>query len=304
MVADDGCMPFDGGPGDELAAFWREANCLACAKPMEALPLDRAAMAQHYLVQVLTSGKATRGFAGKHFSAGIGDICIVDLAQPQLIDAEANATLLMHLPRRSLDDAVGSQSLHGVVLKADRPMTPLIAAYLSSLCVLQAPLSEMQALAAQEAMVTLLSAALKDQRTDDAVRTSSLGTRLRQSILEFIAQNIYLLELSPDFLCRRFNVSRAHLYRAFAKDGGVAKVLRNMRLDAAYRELTQVAHAARSITEIAYSLGFSGGNQLLRSFRSRFGVTPSEARAASGVRPPPPGVEAPSLSDIDIDIDA
>jgi AraC-like DNA-binding protein len=49
--------------------------------------------------------------------------------------------------------------------------------------------------------------------------------------------------------------------------------------------LTQADHASRSITELAYTLGFSSGNQLLRSFRARFGVTPSEARA-QGARTP------------------
>nr|WP_225737270.1 helix-turn-helix domain-containing protein [Dyella acidiphila] len=118
---------------------------------------------------------------------------------------------------------------------------------------------------------------------DDGHAVPSLGTRLRQTIVDFIARNLYLSELSPEFLCRRFNVSRAHLYRAFAADGGVAKVLRDMRLDAAYGELTDAGRATRSITEIAYSLGFSSASQLLRSFRTRFGITPKEARAHGGV---------------------
>jgi AraC-like DNA-binding protein len=158
-------------------------------------------------------------------------------------------------------------------------MTSLITGYLRGLCSLDAPLPDAQSAVAEEAAVSLLSSALRSAAPDGVADTAVLMVGLRQRILEFVADNIYSSELSPDFLCRRFNVSRAHLYRAFAREGGVAKVLRDTRLDAAHHELTQNIAAPRSITEIAYSLGFSSSNQLLRSFRTRFGVTPSSARA-------------------------
>ena len=233
-----------------------------------------------YLLQLLTPnsppGDVTRG----HVSAEAGDICILDLAQLPDSQIGAPSTLSMAVPRQVLEKAIGSRNLHGTVLKSHGAMTPLIAAVVCGLRSLPTPLSRMQATAAQEALLTLLSAALKDEAPDEVADATPLGTGLRQRIVEFITRNVHVLELSPESLCRRFNVSRAHLYRAFAGDGGVAKVLRDIRLDAAYRELTGAVRPLRSITEIAYSLGFSSGNQLLRSFRARFGMTPSQARAS------------------------
>jgi AraC-like DNA-binding protein len=241
---------------------------------------------EHYRLHLVTSG-ALQGnyFHGAELLAGVGDICILDLAQIAKRQTETGSTMSMAVPRQALEAAAGKRNLHGAVLKARWPMTRLIASYVRELCLLDAPLSGTQAVAVQEAVLTLLSAALKGHESSEVARASPLGASLHQRIVEFMARNIYLLELSPDFLCRRFNVSRAHLYRAFAEDGGVAKVLRDMRLDAVYGELTQADHASRSITELAYTLGFSSGNQLLRSFRARFGVTPSEARA-QGARTP------------------
>ena len=89
-----------------------------------------------------------------------------------------------------------------------------------------------------------------------------------------------IIEASAEAIKQAFLKAGHTSEHAFANDGGVAKVLRDIRLDAAYRELTGAVRPLRSITEIAYSLGFSSGNQLLRSFRARFGVTPSEARAS------------------------
>ncbi|WP_414694910.1 helix-turn-helix domain-containing protein [Pinirhizobacter sp.] len=250
----------------------------------------------HYRLHLVTSGALQGNFHGPELLAGVGDICILDLAQVATGWIEAGSTMSMALQRQALEAVAGKRNLHGAVLKARWPMTRLIASYVRELCLLDTPLPDTQALAAQEAVLTLVSAALKDHGPGDAARASPLGAGLHQRITEFLARNIYLLDLSPDFLCRRFNVSRAHLYRAFAEDGGVAKVLRDMRLDAVYRELTQTDRAPRSITELAYTLGFSSSNQLLRSFRARFGVTPSEARAH--------GVKTPELARKAVDVPA
>lgn len=233
----------------------------------------------HYLLQVLTSDALPDDFNEADVPAAIGDICLFDLARFPEHQFATRPALSIAIPRQILEKAFGSRSLHGLIVKAHWPMTPLIAGYLRSLCVLKTQLPDLQAIAAQEAVALLLAAALKSDVPADSHAAPPLGAWPHQTIVDFITRNLYLQELSPEFLCRRFNVSRAHLYRAFAADGGVAKVLRDMRLDAAYGELTRAGHAPRSITEIAYSLCFSSANQLLRSFRARFGITPSEARA-------------------------
>jgi AraC-like DNA-binding protein len=225
----------------------------------------------HYLLQLLATDSS---------QGDVGDIGIFDLAQAPVDPTGPASMASIALPRQALEQAIGSRNLHGVVLKANGAMAPMIAAVLRGLCSPPTSLPQVQAMAAQEALITLLSAALKGDVQAEVAGDLRLGTGLRQRIIEFITSNVHLLELSPDTLCRRFNVSRAHLYRAFANDGGVAKVLRDIRLDAAHRELTGALGTSRSITEIAYGLGFSSGNQLLRSFRARFGVTPSEARAS------------------------
>ncbi|MGI6854426.1 helix-turn-helix domain-containing protein [Mesorhizobium sp. 1B3] len=134
------------------------------------------------------------------------------------------------------------------------------------------------ALAVEDAAIALLVAGLSRVRALDAVDDPSLIHILRRRVLEFIDANLSQPELGPAALLRRFNVSRAHLYRMFANDGGVAKVIREKRLDAAYRELTKPGNSTRSITEIAYGCGFSGNTQFLRAFRARFGMTPTDAR--------------------------
>ncbi|GHE78378.1 hypothetical protein GCM10019059_41470 [Camelimonas fluminis] len=157
--------------------------------------------------------------------------------------------------------------------------------YLGQLVSLDGPLPASQTLAAQEAFTTLLASALKGETLERQRADAIPGSVLRQRVLSFIEQNFQSGDVTPEAIQRRFNVSRAHLYRAFAADGGVAKLVQGKRLDAAFLELLKSGKSSRSITDIAFSMGFSSGNQLLRSFRARFGMTPSEARNEGGTPP-------------------
>lgn len=232
----------------------------------------------HYLVQIITSGTLKGDFNGVDVFAGPGDIAILDLTQTLRSQVDAGTRITFAIPRAQLERMVGSRNLHGAVLKAQWPITRLVIVYLSGLCALSGTLSARQAAGIQESVVTLLGTALNGEMPDGAPEHPLLGAALRVRVLAFIQQNIHLRELSPEFIAQRFNVSRSHLYRAFAADGGVATVLRDRRLDRAFLELVRPAAGPCSITGIAYRFGFSSGNQFLRAFRARFGMTPSEVR--------------------------
>lgn len=63
----------------------------------------------------------------------------------------------------------------------------------------------------------------------------------------------------------------------------IGRYLLEARLRRAHRLLTGPFAAGRSITAIAYECGFNDLSYFNRSFRRRFGLTPTEARAqASG----------------------
>lgn len=232
----------------------------------------------NYLVQIMTGGSLTGDFNGLDVSIRPGDIVIMDLTQTFRNQATAGSRLSFYIPRQPLEKAMNGKNLHGLILRREWPVTKLVTGYLRGLYSVGGQLSPMLADATHEAAVTLIAAALKEDALDDLAGNSVLKLALRQRILAFIDQNLNLPELSPEFIMSRFHVSRSHLYRTFADDGGIAKVLRDKRLDAAFVELTRKDSAALSITEISYRFGFSSSNQLLRAFRTRFGMTPSQAR--------------------------
>lgn len=232
----------------------------------------------HYFVQLFVAGALEGDCDGQAISVGPGDICVFDLARPFTSRVCPGSTISITLPRERLDKAAGGRSLHSVVLKQGRPITRLLADFIVAFADVAADMGSTPVSAIEDAAIALLVSGLARRDPDAAAVDPVLAPILRQRVLEFIDANLAEPDLGPDLLMRRFRVSRAHLYRMFAADGGVATIVRERRLDAAYRELTRSGTAGRTITAIAHDLGFSGSSQFLRAFRARFEMTPTEAR--------------------------
>ena len=234
-----------------------------------------------YLFQICLSGSVVADCDGIDLSAGVGDVCIIDLNRPLKTDAFSGATILAILSRAKVDRAVGSLMLHGTVLKAACPMTRLFADYMIGLSAMGQELNTQEAINLENAAISLLAACLTGkglpQYPDNTMKTE-ISYVLRRRVLEFIEQNLTLPELGPVFLTRRFKVSRAHLYRMFMSDGGVAKIIREKRLDAAYLQLIHPSNVNKTVTEIAHQYCFSSNSHFLRAFRSYFDATPSDVK--------------------------
>lgn len=231
-----------------------------------------------YLLQLYPDTAFDADCDGRSMSAGPGDIGIFDFARAWQGQASSGTSLSIALPRKQIDKVTRGQDPHGLVLKATSPVIQVLADIIVSLYELPGDAASADALAIEEAAVALVAATLERRARDEVPADPVLSHILRRRVLEFIDARISEPNLGPDLLTRRFRVSRAHLYRMFAADGGIATVVRQRRLDAAYRELTRQGGSPYSITGIAHELGFSGSNQFLRAFRTRFGMTPSDVR--------------------------
>lgn len=232
-----------------------------------------------YTVNLFLEGTMQGNFNQRDVSVEPGDIFITDLTQPFESQVDAGRRLSIYLPRQALEKTLHQRSLHGCVLKAGQPMTRILFDYIKGLNEVAPQLSPREGLVAQEAMTSLLVSSLEGRDWGDPEGTTGLRLALRQRVFEFIDAHLAEPELGPEMLMRRFRVSRTHLYRAFEEDGGVARVIRSKRLDAAYLSLVRQSGSARlSIEEMAYRAGFSSSAQFLRGFRARFSTTPSEAR--------------------------
>jgi AraC-like DNA-binding protein len=260
-------------------------------------PRDRKLALQigldQYLLQLYLVGSNETTCEGHPLHIRSGDICLFDLARPFSTVATDGSTVSLVLTRGLLDRAIRGRNLHGVVMPSEQPLTRILADFILSICRTASDLSDEEASAVEQSVLSLLAAGLAQHAYVAPEASTPMMQMLRQQLLEFIEANLYERELGPALLMQRHQVSRAHLYRIFAADGGIAKIIRDKRLDAAYREIALGARTAgKSITDIALRLGFSNSSQFARAFQRRFAMTPREARQ-EGSRAAPPRPSSP-----------
>jgi len=106
---------------------------------------------------------------------------------------------------------------------------------------------------------------------------------LRERIKQLVNERLGDPQLSVDGIAQSLNCSRRHLYNAFSEEpDGVAGYILRRRLEACRQSLADTHNERRSITDIAFSFGFSNMAHFSRVFRSHLGVPPSDYRRMAG----------------------
>ena len=86
-------------------------------------------------------------------------------------------------------------------------------------------------------------------------------------------------DLSLESIARSNGISLRYLHELFtAMDSSVSDWIWLRRLQQCYALLTHPEHAASSITEIAFSMGFNSSSHFSNRFREQFGLRPSDVR--------------------------
>lgn len=231
----------------------------------------------HYVLQLITGGVLRGDFNGVDVVAKPGDIIIIDLAQTVESQASAGSRITVIIPRNELERIVRRRNLHGLVLSANASLTRLLFDYLHSLQSLSSELGKAEAHSAHEAMLTLLGAGINGVDSRE-IESLPVNLPMRKSILAFIDDNLSNPLLGPNLIVENLRVSRSRLYRTFDTDGGIATIIRERRLDRAYRILAGEHGRHVSFKAIAYRCGFRDGTQFSRAFKVRFGMSPKDAR--------------------------
>lgn len=100
----------------------------------------------------------------------------------------------------------------------------------------------------------------------------------------FIADNLCDANLSVERIAAKMGCTPRYVFRAFEADGMTpSQFIWEMRLAQASTELASSLHAGRTISDIAFMLGFSSSAHFSRAFRQRFGQTPRDFRQAAGL---------------------
>lgn len=115
-------------------------------------------------------------------------------------------------------------------------------------------------------------------RLDAAQGLTEVGRleRVRQTVRSHLQSP----RLGPRMLSRHVGMSRSSLYRLLASEGGVMSYINRHRLTEARSRLAD-SRNTQTIASMAYDVGFADPSTFSRAFRTMFGVSPGETRAAT-----------------------
>ncbi len=119
-----------------------------------------------------------------------------------------------------------------------------------------------------------------DKERDPRQSGESLSRKFQlQSIKSYIESKLDDPDLTPGAIARDNRISVRYLHYLFKDTGmSVSEWVRERRLKKSYQKLTSAKYDEESITDIAFSLGFSSSSHFTRLFKQKFGVAPRYAR--------------------------
>jgi len=233
-----------------------------------------------FLVQLFVEGGVQFGCGRRTVHAQAGDIVIFDLAQPVDNVNTRSRHITAMWPREALEALHPKVALwHGHVLPRNKPAVKLLRQHLITSFQLAPHFSQTEGEKVEEATGLLVATALGEDTSHLEPRESSAAqTMICYQIKRHIRENLRSSQLSPEYISKAFGISRAQLYRIMEPVGGVSEYVRNLRLRRCLEEIRDPRFFRDHIAEIAFRWGFKHVSTFNRSFRSQFGMSPSDAR--------------------------
>ncbi|KSB87748.1 hypothetical protein AS593_00535 [Caulobacter vibrioides] len=207
-----------------------------------------------------------------------GQSILLDTRRPMRTEHDDARILTASIARDVIEAAMGQAGrLHGQVLEA--PDNLVLTDFLTSLARHGDSLAAAALPALGRAFVDILAstggdvvrAGREDQRRD---------LSRREAVRRFVVPRLADKSLSVDVIAVGAGISRSSLYRLFEKQGGVARFIQLIRLDALRRTLDAQDPATPDDVALADRLGFSGPAQMARLFAETYGDSLAAYRAA------------------------
>ena len=140
-----------------------------------------------------------------------------------------------------------------------------------------------------EQFMDLIALALNSEPNRQSTDEQSIQRARLRSVKSYIEANLSDPNLSLATIARQNGISVRYLHHLLRLvDMSVSEWLRHRRLQRCHDLLIAPQHAHQSITEIAYSMGFSSSSHFSNLFRAHFNVRPSDVRGANTLARAPP----------------
>lgn len=213
-----------------------------------------------------------------------GSVSVYDTARPyKLRFTDPVVAVVIMFPRDLIDPSPDQiRAVTAISLAPEESLTRLVTPLLTEISADFASLEGPAAARVVQTTVELISALLSTAaltRTAEGDR-DHLGLMVR--IREYIQEHLGDSELNPTAIARAVFISTRQLHELFRQQSNtVSAWIREQRIEAIRRELSDPMHAHRTIADIAASWGYPDASHFSRTFRWQVGLAPRAFRKAA-----------------------
>ncbi|MGZ5894897.1 MAG: helix-turn-helix domain-containing protein [Xanthobacteraceae bacterium] len=235
------------------------------------------APADHYTINIQTSGNALVSQGGNAFAFQPNDIMISDGREPfRAVLSDGGHRVLAVIPREMITRRapwIAQQPLHR--LAARSPFVDLARRHLLELTGSESTLTDSATILLTDSFCNLLALA-----SSPGIAPTRMPSELQiEAMLAFCRQNLHNAELSPQLVADRLGISVRTLHLRFQQiDQTFRQWVRDNRLAACRLALRDPNQCRVNISDIAYRWGFNDLSHFNKVFRARFDQTPGEWR--------------------------
>ncbi|MGO4741712.1 helix-turn-helix domain-containing protein [Bosea sp. 2KB_26] len=210
-----------------------------------------------------------------------GDMTLLDPCLPYTGTFSADSRLLVvKAPRRQLEARIGP--LRAVAARTLRPVEAeigLTSAFLATLPTFLDRLSPVAEETVRSQTLDLIALSLGKAGGEQAQRSSSARSLVRLKVRAAIEARLHEPQIDLGSVAAAAGVSLRYANAALADENtSISRVVQERRLARCRKALEDPAQSHRTVSDIAYSWGFSDMTHFGRKFRATFGRLPSEYR--------------------------
>lgn len=249
---------------------------------IEASPhrIAQPAVDQRRVINVLLQifGTSVLEQGGRRIETSPGDCLIGDLSQSrQLLNPTGTKHLLIVIPgETAFSNGLGLHDSHYQCFSSSRGLGRLSRNLVETIIEDRAAIGAEYERDMADMVMRLLRLSLLASEEQFV-----LGARQRlvQQAKSFVDKNIRDPDLDLHQVAHALNCSPRYLHTAFAAEGtSITKYIWSARLELCHQELIRTRKEEMTVTDIAFACGFNSSSHFSRTFKEKFGVSPSKLR--------------------------
>lgn len=219
-----------------------------------------------------------------------GEFVLSDSTRPyELVMDEDYQLITLRVPRRALTSRLeGCERLSAIAVPTINGPARMLLQMAQTACGEAGFWRPGVALDVADSLLSILAGGLRGLH-DTEISSSRSGNRQVTRVKAYVLARLNDPELSVARIADALKLSPSYLHKVFQNEATTLdRWIWARRLLACEKALNDQSAANQSITEIAFSRGFSDAAHFSRSFRQKFGISPREYRklaAATGIAP-------------------